>query len=66
MFYRYMYLGIDTDGEKNLQTDKTYFIGYVFLILVPLLFGLLEFSWGSGAVTIVLLFIGWRQGICDI
>lgn len=52
--------------KKNLQTDETYFIGYVFLILVPLLFGLLEFSWGSGAVTIVLLFIGWRQGICDI
>ena len=51
--------------KNNLQTEKTYLIGYIFLILVPLLFGLLEFSWGSGAVTIVLLFIGWRQGICD-
>ncbi len=39
--------------------------GAILFLMVPLLFGLLEFSWGSGSVTIVLLFVMWRRMICD-
>lgn len=33
--------------------------GFLF-IQIPILFGMLEYAWGSGAVTIILLFIFWR------
>lgn len=33
----------------------------ILFMLVPLLFGMLEYSWGSSALTIVLLFLCWRQ-----
>lgn len=36
-------------------------VGYLLLLLVPLLFGMLEFSWGSGSVTVILLFFCWRE-----
>ena len=43
-------------------------VAYLLLMLVPLLFGMLEYAWGSGAVTVVLLFTTWKEGIvkyCD-
>lgn len=51
--------------KKFAQTHSEQFIGSLFFLMVPLLFGLLEFSWGSGSVTIVLLFVIWRRMICD-
>ena len=33
----------------------------IFMMLVPLLFGILEYSWGSNAITMILLFLCWRQ-----
>lgn len=36
-------------------------VGYLLLLLVPLLFGMLEFSWGSGSVTVILLFFCWKE-----
>ena len=33
----------------------------IFAMLVPLLFGMLEYSWGSSALTMILLFLCWRQ-----
>lgn len=47
----------------NLRSGEMQRVGYILLMLIPLLFGLLEFSWGSGSITIILLFISWRQGI---
>ena len=35
----------------------------LFLILIPLLFGMLEYSWGSGSIKIILLFFGWQSVI---
>ena len=32
-----------------------------YLILIPALFGLLEFTWGAGHMAITLLFIAWRM-----
>ena len=47
--------------QKYKYFGKIELLESVFLMLVPLLFGMLEFAWGSGAVTILLLFINWRQ-----
>lgn len=35
----------------------------VMFILIPLLFGILEYAWGSGSITITLLFVCWRQAM---
>ena len=40
-------------------------IGSLLLLLVPAVFGLLEFCWGAGSLSITLLFIVWRRAICD-
>ena len=37
----------------------------LLLILIPLLFGILEYAWGSGSLTIILLFVGWQLAILD-
>lgn len=47
--------------RKYIQFNKIRELEFFFLMLVPLLFGMLEFAWGSGSVTILLLFIGWGQ-----
>lgn len=44
-----------------LKTGKIRLTISLFVMLVPLLFGTLEYSWGSGSVTIILLFIIWQQ-----
>lgn len=40
-------------------------IGYLMFLLVPAVFGLLEYSWGVGSITILLLFVAWRKVVCD-
>ncbi len=47
--------------KKYTQSGKTRLLEIFFLMQVPLLFGMLEFAWGSGSITILLLFISWRQ-----
>lgn len=42
----------------NLRTTES-----LFLVLIPLLFGVLEYAWGSGSLTILLLFLCWQQTI---
>lgn len=37
----------------------------LFLVLIPLLFGALEYAWGSGSLTILLLFLCWQQTISE-
>lgn len=39
--------------------------GYLLVLLVPAVFGLLEYCWGDGSLTITLLFVVWRRIICD-
>lgn len=36
----------------------------VFFVLAPAIFGCLEFCWGAGSLSIVLLFIVWKRVIC--
>jgi hypothetical protein len=39
--------------------------GSLFFLLVPALFGLLEYCWGAGSLAITLLFVIWRRMLCD-
>jgi hypothetical protein len=34
---------------------------FLFIMLIPMLFGMLEYSWGVGSLSISLLFVVWRQ-----
>lgn len=47
---------IDRYKKDNMKA-----VGILLLCLVILLDGMLEYSWGSGAITIVLLFVGWKE-----
>jgi hypothetical protein len=37
-----------------------------FFILVVVLFGIVEYSWGVGSLTLSMLFIVWRNSFCEI
>lgn len=39
--------------------------GVLLLLLVPAVFGLLEYCWGTGSLTITLLFVAWRGMVRD-
>lgn len=49
--------------NKYIHFSEIRLLEMLFFMLIPLLFGMLEFAWGSGSITILLLFISWRQGI---
>ena len=36
---------------------------YLLFLLVPAVFGLLEYCWGAGSLTITLMFVIWRRMI---
>ncbi len=40
-------------------------VSELLVLMVPALFGLLEYSWGSGSATVILLFVIWRRMICN-
>lgn len=51
--------------KSYYKTNSLNSLTAVMFILVPLLFGILEYAWGSGSVTIALLFVCWRQAVID-
>lgn len=50
--------------KNYLSCSEIRSASYSLLLLVPLLFGMLEFSWGSGSVTVILLFFCWKESFC--
>ena len=46
------------EQRGNIESDT-----YLLLLLIPLLFGMLEYSWGSGAITIILVFFAWKRAM---
>lgn len=49
---------------KDFRSKKTEQpAGYMLFLLVPMVFGLLEYCWGAGSLTITLLFVIWRRMI---
>ncbi len=51
--------------KRAWKERMEYACGNLLILLVPALFGLLEYAWGSGSATVILLFIVWRRMVCD-
>ena len=51
--------------RRIMKECKEQDVGYLLFLLVPVVFGLLEYSWGVGSITILLLFIAWRKVVCN-
>lgn len=51
--------------RKNFLISKSELkLGYLFFALVPILYGLFECSWRTGALSILTMFVAWREVIC--
>ena len=46
--------------QKGSETDA----GYWMFLVIPAIYGLLEKSWGTGSLSILTMFIAWREVIC--
>ena len=46
------------------EKDIAAIAGFLF-VLIPVTFGMLEYSWGVASLTITMMFIAWRKAICD-
>lgn len=54
------------DMRKGFLGDKDEaWAGYAMFLLIPLLFGLFEYSWGTGSLSILMMFVAWRKAVCD-
>lgn len=51
-------------GKWKKQGDAK-FIGSFFQLLIPLLFGMFEYCWGAGSLTIFMIFFSWRNVIWE-
>uniref|UniRef100_UPI00405635DA O-antigen ligase family protein n=1 Tax=Acetatifactor sp. TaxID=1872090 RepID=UPI00405635DA len=47
---------------RNRVTEQS--LGYLLFVLIPAFFGMFEYSWGVGSITILLLLVTWRNMIC--
>lgn len=45
-------------------TKDPQYAGYLLFFLVPCLFGMLEFCWGTGSLPIALIFFAWGRVMC--
>lgn len=52
-------------SRRGWKSRSEEYAGELIVLLVPALFGLLEYSWGSGSTTVILLFVVWRRMICN-
>ena len=51
--------------RKFVRTKSVVYAGCLLIVMVPAVFGMLEYSWGAGSLTITMLFVVWRRMICD-
>lgn len=47
--------------QQGLETDA----GYWMFLLIPAIFGLFEYSWGTGSLGALMMFVAWREVICS-
>lgn len=52
-------------GRELMRKNQGQPVGRIFFLMVPALFGMLEYCWGNGSLAIMLLFVIWRGMICD-
>ncbi|MCH5339936.1 MAG: hypothetical protein J1E01_00580 [Acetatifactor sp.] len=46
--------------QRGLETDA----GFLMFLLVPAIFGLFEYSWGTGSLSILMMYFAWREVVC--
>lgn len=51
-------------GRRYKQQKSEITAGCWMFLLIPAIFGLFEYSWGTGSLNILLMFIAWREVIC--
>ena len=72
MFYEvalipmYLLIGVWGSGPKEYAAMKlTLMLMGGSALLIPVTFGMLEYSWGVSSLTITMMFLAWRKAICD-
>jgi len=50
----------ESRNSKNVAAMSAF-----LFLLIPVTFGMLEYSWGVGSLTITMMFLAWRKAICD-
>lgn len=51
--------------KRIIKKCKEEDIAYLLFLIIPSVFGLLEYAWGVGSVTIMLLFVIWRKAVLN-
>lgn len=51
--------------KKWIQSSDERFVAGALWMLIPLLFGMFEFCWGAGCLTIFMIFFSWRNAILE-
>lgn len=51
--------------KKFVECQRATRMSDLLFLLVPILFGMLEYSWGVGSLSITMMFIVWRKAICN-
>lgn len=59
-FMTFCMLSVSHLVRKYQSTKNLKYLELLLMMLIPLLFGVLEYSWGSGSVTIIMLFFCWQ------
>lgn len=49
--------------KKFRQTKSVEAMGDFYIILIPALFGIFEYCWGAGSLTLTLLYVAWRMAV---
>lgn len=52
--------------RKNFLISKSELkAGYLFFALIPILYGIFECSWGTGSLSLLMMFVAWKEVICN-
>ena len=51
-------------GRRYQQQGLEAEAGYWMFLLIPAIFGMLEYSWGTGSLSTLMMFVAWREVIC--
>lgn len=52
-------------GKRFSHYGKVEDAGNWMFLLLPAVFGLFEYSWGTGSLSILLLFVAWKRVVCN-
>ena len=46
--------------KKLLVNGNEQYMGYLLFAMIPVLYGMFEYSWGTGTLSILMMFLAWR------